>query len=215
MSDIFINFISLFSQLDWLMLFIPFIILIFCGLGLPVPEDIVLIFLGFLVYSGYGDIVTALILGYLGIILGDSIIFIAGKRYGLKILKFKIFSKVITKNRLKKAKKFIVNHGRKTIFMARFLPGLRTPIFFSCGTLKMKFALFFLIDSLAAIFSAPIFTLLGYFFGDKIDVVISNLKRIDRIVLVTLILTILLVYLLKRSYNKKLENSNEVENNNN
>lgn len=98
--------------------------------------------------------------------------------------------------------------------MARFLPGLRTPIFFSCGTLKMKFALFFLIDSLAAILSVPIFTLLGYFFGDKIDVVISHIKRIDRIVVIILILTILLIYLLKRVYSKKIEKTTDVENDN-
>ncbi len=56
MSDLFINFIALFSGLDWLILFIPFFLLLLCGLGLPLPEDIVLIFLGFLVYSGYGNI---------------------------------------------------------------------------------------------------------------------------------------------------------------
>lgn len=212
MSDLFINFISTFSDLDWLILFLPFLILIFCGLGLPVPEDIVLIFLGFLVYSGYGNIFFAVLLGYFGIIIGDSIIFIAGKRYGIKILKFRLFSRVITKGRLKKAKQFIVNHGKKTIFMARFLPGLRTPIFFTCGTLKMKFMIFFIIDSLAAILSAPVFTLLGYFFGDKIDVVISHLKRIDRIVLLSLALIIILVYLLKRFFNKKKEVSNGLEN---
>jgi len=212
MSDLFINFISTFSDLDWLILFLPFLILIFCGLGLPVPEDVVLIFLGFLVYSGYGNIFFAVLLGYFGIIIGDSIIFIAGKRYGIKILKFRLFSRVITKGRLKKAKQFIVNHGKKTIFMARFLPGLRTPIFFTCGTLKMKFMIFFIIDSLAAILSAPIFTLLGYFFGDKIDVVISHLKRIDRIVLLSLASIIILVYLLKRFFNKKKEVSNGLEN---
>jgi len=212
MSDLFINFISTFSDLDWLILFLPFLILIFCGLGLPVPEDVVLIFLGFLVYSGYGNIFFAVLLGYFGIIIGDSIIFIAGKRYGIKILKFRLFSRVITKGRLKKAKQFIVNHGKKTIFMARFLPGLRTPIFFTCGTLKMKFMIFFIIDSLAAILSAPVFTLLGYFFGDKIDVVISHLKRIDRIVLLSLASIIILVYLLKRFFNKKKEVSNGLEN---
>lgn len=207
MSDIFINFISIFSELDWLILFIPFLILIFCGLGLPLPEDILLIFMGFLVYSGYGNLFIALTLGYLGIILGDSIIFIAGKRCGLGLIKIKPFSKIITKSRLKKAKKFILNHGKKTLLMARFLPGLRTPIFFSCGTLKMKYSIFFLIDSTAAIVSAPLFVLLGYFFGDKIDTLIFHLKKIDRIVLLIITLTFLSVYIIKKFYNKRSESS--------
>lgn len=207
MSDLFINFITLFADLDWLILFLPFVILIFCGLGLPLPEDILLILLGFLVYSGYGDIYLALLLGYLGIIIGDSIIFLAGKRYGIKLLNVKPFSKVITKQRLKKAKKFIVNHGKKTLLMARFLPGLRTPIFFSCGTLKMRFSAFFIIDSAAALASAPIFTLLGYFFGDKIDSVITHLKRIDKIVLLIIVSVFLVVFILKKYFNKKQSSS--------
>lgn len=213
MSDLFINFIAAFSELDWLILFVPFFILILCGLGLPLPEDIILIFSGFLVYSGYGNLLFAILLGYGGIILGDTIIFLAGKRYGLKILKYKPFSKIITKGRLKKAKRFIVDHGRKTIFLARFLPGLRTPIFFSCGTLKVKFSQFFLIDSLAAIVSAPLFTLLGYFFGDKIDILIKHLKKIDRIVLLSLIAIFLGTYLLKNFYNKKKKVYDENDNN--
>lgn len=195
--------LELFSETGVLILFLPFFVLILCGLGLPLPEDIVLIFLGFLIYNGYGNITAGLIIGYIGIIVGDSIIYTLGKKSGTKILKHKLFSKLFTKERLKKAKRFTMDHGKKTVFIARFLPGLRAAVFFSCGLLKFKYRTFFLMDSFASLLSAPIFILLGYYFGDKIDYIIHIVKRVDRIVIIILVAIIILIFILKKYYNKK------------
>lgn len=207
--DLFISIIETFSAAEGLILLLPFFILLLCGIGLPLPEDIVLIFLGFLLYNGYGTLAVGLFLGYLGIIIGDSIIYIIGKRLGVKVLKHPVFAKILTKERLKKAKKFTLEHGKKTVFIARFLPGLRAAVFFSCGILKFKYRTFFLMDSLAAILSAPIFILLGYFFGNKIDYLIHMVKKVDRIVIIILIFTFICVYLLKKYYTKKLKPSGD------
>lgn len=201
--DLFNLTLELFSETGVLILILPFFVLILCGLGLPLPEDIVLIFLGFLIYNGYGNITAGLIIGYMGIILGDAIIYILGKKSGTKILKHKFFAKLFTKERLKKAKRFTMEHGKKTVFLARFLPGLRAAVFFSCGLLKFKFRTFFIMDSIAALLSAPIFVLLGYYFGDKIDYIIHIVKRVDRIVIIILLSIITLIYILKKFYNRK------------
>jgi membrane protein DedA with SNARE-associated domain len=201
--EAFEQFLTLFSHLDWLILFIPFLVLILCGLGLPLPEDILLVLMGFLVHNKHGNLTLALILGYMGIIIGDSIMFSMGKKYGLKLLNFKLFSKLITQARLEKAQKFILDHGKKTIFLARFLPGLRSAVFFSCGTLKLRFFTFFSIDSIAALLSAPVFTLLGYYFGDEIDLLITYVKRVDRVVIIVMIAVFLGVYIMKKYYTKR------------
>ena len=203
--EAFEQFLNLFSHLDWLILFIPFFVLILCGLGLPLPEDILLVLMGFLVHNGHGNITLALILGYMGIICGDSIVFTIGKKFGTRILKIKLFSKLLTKNRLKRAKKFTQDHGKKTIFLARFLPGLRSAVFFSCGILKLRFSTFFAIDSLAAIISAPIFVMLGYYFGDEIDLLITYVKKVDRVVIITLIAILIGVYVIKKISDKRSE----------
>jgi membrane protein DedA with SNARE-associated domain len=192
-----------------LILLMPFFVLILCGLGLPIPEDIVLIFLGFIIYNGYGSPFTGIILGYLGIIIGDSIIYFLGKKFGIKILKNKFFSRFLTKERIKKAKQFTKEHGKKTIFIGRFLPGLRAAIFFSCGLLKINYRTFFIIDSLAAILSAPIFVLLGYLFGDKINYIIQVVKKIDKIVIIILLGVVIFLYLLKKYNNKQSKPSSD------
>ncbi len=207
MDSFLLNFISFFSNYHSVIIYIPFVILIFCGLGLPLPEDILLITLGYIVFNGYGSLQKALLLGYLGIMIGDSIMFLMGKRCGIQILKNRLFSKIFTRERLKKAKRFTMDHGKKTIFFARFLPGLRSAVFFSCGTLKVKFRTFFLMDSLAALLSAPIFVFLGYFFGDKIEILIEYVKRVDRVVVVILILTFLSVYIIRKYLNRKKSDS--------
>lgn len=211
MSELLLNFINFFSNYESIILFVPFVILIFCGLGLPLPEDILLISIGYLVFNGYGNIYSALILGYAGIMIGDSIIFFLGSKYGIQIIKNKFFAKVFTKERLRRAKKFTLDHGKKTLFMARFLPGLRTPIFFSCATFKVRFRTFFIIDSLAALLSAPLFIFLGYFFGDKIEILIDLIKRIDRLVILILVLIIAFIFITKRLYNHKKLNSSTLQ----
>lgn len=212
MSELLINFINFFSNYESIILFVPFTILIFCGLGLPLPEDILLISLGYLVFNGYGNIYTALTLGYLGIMIGDSIIFFLGCRYGTQILKNKILSKIFTEERLNRAIKFINNHGKKTLFLARFVPGVRSAVFFCCATLKVKFRTFFFIDSIAALLSAPIFIFLGYFFGDKIETLIELVKRVDRAVIIILLLIIVFLIITKRTYNKKKSNPSTSQN---
>ena len=61
---------------------VVFGILLVCGLGLPLPEDVSLILGGYLVHSGKAELVPMMVTGYLGIIIGDSMIFTFGRRLG-------------------------------------------------------------------------------------------------------------------------------------
>jgi membrane protein DedA with SNARE-associated domain len=49
-----------------------FAILLAAGFGLPLPEDIPLVMGGVLVHRGQADLATMIVVGYLGIIVGDS-----------------------------------------------------------------------------------------------------------------------------------------------
>lgn len=50
------------------------------------------------------------------------------------------------------------------LFVARFLPGLRSPIFLTAGmTRRIPFWRFLLLDGLAALISVPVWVYLGYF----------------------------------------------------
>jgi membrane protein DedA with SNARE-associated domain len=75
----------------------------------------------------------------------------------------------MTPERLAKAQLEFHNHGGKTLFVARFLPGLRAPVFFSAGVFKIPFWKMLAFDGTAALISVPTLVLVAYFFGSQIE----------------------------------------------
>jgi membrane protein DedA with SNARE-associated domain len=54
-------------------------------------------------------------------------------------------------------------YGNRLLFLARFLPGMRTAVYVTAGaTHRVSFLRFFLLDGLAALISVPLWVYLGY-----------------------------------------------------
>ncbi|NPD28554.1 DedA family protein, partial [Corallococcus exiguus] len=62
-----------------------FAILVACGLGVPLPEDISLILGGFLAHKGAAHLPVMMAVGFFGILVGDSLIYLAGRRLGTRL----------------------------------------------------------------------------------------------------------------------------------
>jgi membrane protein DedA with SNARE-associated domain len=92
-------------------------------------------------------------------------------------MKSQLAQKILTPERLEKAVDAFHKYGIWVNFFGRFLPGVRTAIFFTGGTLKYPFHRFFLMDGLAALISAPLFVYLGYWAGMKFSENISLLNH--------------------------------------
>src|SRR5450631_2779114 len=75
-------------------------ILLLCGLGLPIPEDITLLAAGLAAYYGLTNLILTILVAYFGVLLGDSIIFFLGAHYGRKLTKKWIFHKLLPDERL-------------------------------------------------------------------------------------------------------------------
>ena len=116
----------------------PFILLLLCGLGLPMPEDIVLIAAGMLgVIDGHSWIKISVFM-YAGVLLGDTMIFFAGQRYGTRLLGTPWFQRIFPPAKQARVEELFAKHGTTGLFLGRFLPGLRAPIFFSAGSLNLR-----------------------------------------------------------------------------
>ncbi len=159
--------------------FLVFGILLLCGLGLPIPEDITLFAGAVLAYYGIADVWLMIIISFVGVMVGDSIIFLLGSRYGRKLTKKGIFKKLLPEDRLNLVQKRFHKQGNRLIFFARFMPGLRAPIFFSAGTLHLPFRVFFFYDGLAAFLSVPLIIGAVYYFGDSLEWIVRVIQRAE------------------------------------
>ncbi len=159
----------------------PFFLLLLCGLGLPMPEDIVLIAAGMLgVIDGHSWIKVSVFM-YAGVLGGDSMIFFAGRRFGTRLLAAAWFQRFFPTGKQIKVQELFEKHGAKGLFIGRFLPGLRAPIFFTAGSMRVPLAKFLLLDGFAALISVPVFVWLGHWlwveFGDDFAAMEHTLAR--------------------------------------
>jgi membrane protein DedA with SNARE-associated domain len=168
-------------------------ILLLCGLGLPIPEDITLFAGGLLAYYGVTEVWMMMGVALVGVVLGDSIIFLLGHKYGRKLTKKGFFHRLLPDDRLDAVKEKFHARGNKLIFAARFMPGLRAPIFFSAGTLHLPYRVFLFYDGLAALLSVPAIIGAVYYFGDHLEQVVRYIQTAQHGILGVIIGVILLM----------------------
>ena len=154
-------------------------VLVACGLGVPLPEDISLILGGFLAHKGAASLPVMMLIGFLGILAGDSLIFLAGRRLGSKVGRSPtgFLARVVTPDKRARVEGLFALHGQKIVMIARFLPGVRAVTYFTAGSAGMAYWRFILWDGLAALLSAPLFVWLGFHFGGKLDYGIELMKE--------------------------------------
>jgi membrane protein DedA with SNARE-associated domain len=154
-------------------------ILVACGVGVPFPEDVSLIFGGYLVFRGSANLPLMVATGFLGILAGDSIIYWAGRRLGdrARTDHGRFLRRLLTPERRARVEALFARHGEKIVMAARFMPGVRAVTFFTAGSAGMPYARFICFDGLAALASAPAFVFLGFRFGRQLQHVIELLKR--------------------------------------
>ena len=152
-------------------------ILLLCGLGLPIPEDISLIAGGYLAHLGTVEVHRVFLDCLAAVLGGDSIAFMLGRGFGTKILASRFTRRYFTARRQRRVRAGFRKYGSRVVFIARFLPGLRFSIYLSAGMLHVRPHVFLLYDFLAALISVPVLVYSAWFFGDQIDHVIVWAKR--------------------------------------
>ena len=168
-------------------------ILLLCGLGVPIPEDVSLISAGYLAHLGKVDLHTVFVVCFAAVLGGDSLAFTMGRVFGTRILASRFGHRYFNPKRQRRVRAYFRTYGSKVVFIARFLPGLRFSIFLSAGMLHVRPYVFIVYDSMAALLSVPFLVYLAYYFGDKIDNVIKWARRSEYGILALVVVAALFV----------------------
>jgi membrane protein DedA with SNARE-associated domain len=159
-------------------------ILLLCGLGLPIPEDISLIVAGYFSWRGVLNVHKAFLVCLAAVLAGDSLAFLLGRYFGRRVLASGLARKYFTPRRQLRVRAYFRKFGSKVVLVGRFTPGLRFTIFFTAGTLHVRPAVFFIYDFSAAVFSVPVLVYSAWFFGGQIDRVVLLARRTEHGILV-------------------------------
>jgi membrane protein DedA with SNARE-associated domain len=185
-----------------------FFVLVLCGFGLPMPEDVVLATGGVLAWLAsdlervtFGGmlrdrgLLTMIVVGLVGIVSGDTIIFLAGRRFGHRIADVRPLRRIITPAKLEAVEKHIRRRGNLVVMIARFLPGLRAPTFFTVGHAKMPLWEFLLFDGAAAVVSAPLWICLGFWLGSDLQALAHQASRFSHYILLAVVVVVALLWI--------------------
>ena len=183
-----------------------FFVLMLCGLGLPIPEDIPILTSGYLAHLGTINIWAALAVNFIGVLVGDTFIYSLGRYWGPRATEHRLFRSLMTPSRMEKVERFFERHGRKAIFFGRFLAGLRAPLFLMAGVMRVPARLFLGMDMLAASVSVPVLLFAAYYFGDEIDVLRRMLGKTQNFVFLFIAVVALIIalrFVIQRIRSKK------------
>ena len=179
MDRLFVYLTDLSGSMSYLIIFG---VLMACGLGFPLPEDVPLIAAGYLVWDGTLEWFGAIGVTMAGVLIGDTIIFFVGRNMGVKVVQSGRFKALFSPKKIRRTRAYFRKYGDKLVFFARFVAGFRAVAFFLAGTMKMKYRRFILLDGLAAMLSVPLWIVLGYglgyIFGEEISEILRQVKHL-------------------------------------
>jgi membrane-associated protein len=110
------------------------------------------------------NIVLLWVLMAVAAVLGDSVNYSIGKFIGPKAFTSK--SRLLKREYLEQAQAFYKKYGRITIFLARFVPIIRTFAPFVAGIGEMPYGYFISYNIFGGIVWTALFTFGGFFFGN-------------------------------------------------
>lgn len=131
--------------------------------GPLVPGSVLLVALGALVASGAVKLLPLLAFAILGAMAGDGFSYGLGRRFGPGILEWRPLRE--RPGLVGKSREFISRNGGRSIFLARFVPGLRGFVPLVAGTLRMSPPRFYIFNTLSALVWAPAHVLPGVALG--------------------------------------------------
>ncbi|MAB80155.1 MAG: hypothetical protein CMJ89_12455 [Planctomycetes bacterium] len=176
---------------------VAFVVLLLCGLGLPLPEEVTLIGSGLLLYKGEVQFLPIALVCSVAILLGDSVPYWLGRRYGMNALRVPWVARILHPERFSRLQRRFEEHGNWATFACRFFAGIRIPGYFLAGTMGMTYPRFLVLDGVGALISVPASIYLGKAFGGSVDILKDHVADMH-LILAFLALSLTLVLLLKR-----------------
>jgi len=153
------------------------VFLILTGCGLPIPEEVPIVMAGILSAQGSMLPSLAFLSCLIGAIVGDCVMYTIGYHFGHSLLKdHPRLACLVRADRQAGFEQMVDRHGLKVLFVARFMVGVRSPVYLSAGILRVPFRRFLMMDLLCATVVIGLFFGLAYAFGEPVAAIFRQLE---------------------------------------
>ena len=146
--------------------------------GLPVPDEWLLVFSGYLVYSGRLNPLATFAAALLGSLCGITASYWIGRKAGLPLVRSKVgrFAH-ISDQRIQVVHDWFNRIGHWLLFFGYYIPGVRHFTALVAGTSQLEFRPFALYAYTGALGWVSIFLFIGYHFGERWRTVFVLVER--------------------------------------
>lgn len=154
-------------------------IAVFCLLmlgivGLPVPDELLLISVGYLIFEKILHPIPAVAAALLGSTCGITLSYLLGRTCGLPLVEKYGRLVNLKMKHLDRVRRWFNRIGKWTLTGGYFFPGVRHFTGFVAGTSNLRLSVFAGYAYLGALFWAATFISLGYFLGEEWPVICDN-----------------------------------------
>jgi membrane protein DedA with SNARE-associated domain len=167
--------------------------LVAAGFGAPIPEEIPIATGGVLVGRDWNNpdglkwwIMLPLCI--LGVILCDTILYVAGRKWGRWLIRLKwVQRRMLSPERFKQIEQNFHDYGIRILLIARLLPGIRTPVFLSAGIVRLPFRKFLLADAIYAIPGVNLVFWLAYWLTDTFMELLNKVQSYRELAVIAIL----------------------------
>ena len=179
-------------------------------LGFVIPGETAVVVGGFLAYEHRVSFAGILAAAILGAIIGDSIGFWVGDRWGDSLLK-RLPRRLIKPEHVVQGKESINRLGGRAVFAGRWVSVLRALVPGLCGTSGMRYPTFLLWNAIGGITWATGYTLLGYLAGSAWQRVEHYTSVVSYALLGAIVLAIIAVIVMRKRKQRRRDDETRDE----
>jgi membrane protein DedA with SNARE-associated domain len=162
-------------------------------LGTFLEGETILILGGFAAHRGYLALPGVMMCAFAGTLLSDQLLFFLGRRHGQAVL----VRRPVWQERVARLKGWIGRNRILIILAFRFWYGLRIVTPFALGMSRVRWLEFILLNIVGALMWAAAVGGAGYLFGQVMEAVLGDIKRIEEILIMLAIVMIGLAFFVR------------------
>lgn len=152
-------------------------LLVFGIVGLPVPDETLLAFTGYLIYRGRLQLAPAFLAALGGSICGITVSYVLGRAFGMPLIHRYGRYIHLTEERIAKAHAWFERIGHWSLTFGYYIPGVRHFTAYAAGISELEPHAFAVFAYTGAFLWTSSFITLGYVLGERWEAVVGAVER--------------------------------------